>query len=264
MEDTFSNFTLYDKEVNKNNKKTSLSKPEYSIADYQGKYALPDDKPLAIRLIQIQPRAKDVGPMSSPIKLRMRLVDLDPRSQLLPGESALPPWRPTVRFDEEMSMERPDERFGIPRSAVPTSSGHRQPAPPSPVPPEKSSRGLRRLVAKLTAAKTEMTSPDLTMVSLCEIPEGELKVRNRFWWGNYVAMSYSWGKLEAWEMTDDEREAARKAAAEKEEQEREKERKNPAHKRPPSDDNDVDGTFHDGDVHFVVLDRRRIRVQYNL
>ena len=48
-----------------------------------------------------------------------------------------------------------------------------------------------------------------------------------------------WGKEEAWEITDEEREAARKAAAEKEEQEREKERKNTAYKRPPSDDDDV-------------------------
>ncbi|KAG7141615.1 hypothetical protein HYQ45_018806 [Verticillium longisporum] len=48
---------------------------EFSYPDYASKYALPDvdDEPLAIRLIQIQPRIGDDHPTASKIVLRMRV-----------------------------------------------------------------------------------------------------------------------------------------------------------------------------------------------
>jgi len=147
---------------------------EYSFADYEYKYALPDDKPLSIRLIQIQPCIEDGHPTESKIVLRMRVVDLGP-SQLLPSKSAKPTGRPSVRFDEEMNMERPEEYFGIPRSSMP--SNHQ---PQAQQQPERKDRGrLSRLVAKLKP-KPRPQKEDLTLVPLSGIPKGELKVQDRF------------------------------------------------------------------------------------
>lgn len=106
----------------------------YSLPDYR-KYALPDDKPLSTRLIQIQPRIGDEHPTERKVVLRMRVVDLDP-SQLLPGGSPEPIGRPSVRFDKEMNVQRLKEYFGIPQSSMP---GH-----------QAQPRGnLSQLVAKL-------------------------------------------------------------------------------------------------------------------
>jgi hypothetical protein len=226
---------------------------EYSVADYEGKYALPDaeEEPLAIRLIQIQPRKPDKSPFSSPIELKLRVVNLA-SSRLLEGESAEPTGRPSVRFDEEMNVERPQEYFGIPRCSMPkwSSAQHEEPS-------EHRELGrLSRLTSKLTL-KAKAPKKDFTMVPMNEIPEGEPKMRDRFTWGNYVAMSYSWGKKEDWEMTDKDR----KEAAEREEEERQK-RLN--YDSSDDDKDDPNDQYTDNEVHHVLLDGKRIRVRYNL
>ncbi|KAM0277244.1 hypothetical protein ACHAQH_005965 [Verticillium albo-atrum] len=226
---------------------------EFSVPDYGSKYALPDPnvEPLAIRLIQIQPRIGDEHPMDSKIVLRMRVVSLD-SSQLAAGESTIPTGRPSVRFDEEMNLDRPQEIFGIPRSSMPRPQGHQA--------PEAKVRGrLSRLVNRLKS-KNGAGKQDTTLVPLSDIPEGEPLVRKRFKWGNYVAMSYSWGKKEDWEITDKER----KEAAKKEEEEKEKKRLDPTYKPIVVEEDDDAGTYADGDVHEVILDDKRIRVRYNL
>ncbi|KAK0755154.1 heterokaryon incompatibility protein-domain-containing protein [Schizothecium vesticola] len=195
--------------------------PQLSLPDYENDYPLVPPGRQAIRLIQIQPRPKDSEglPSSTPIELKMRVVILDPETQLLNGENAEPAGRP-------------------------------------------SPRGLGRLAAKFKPA------PDLRPVPLCEIPEGEPKTRDRFKWeglGNYVAMSYSWGRKEEWEMTEKDREDARKTAVRHEEEDRERIKLNPAYVRPPPED-DYHGTYpyDDNDVHFVLLDGKRVGVRYNL
>ncbi|KAG7139457.1 hypothetical protein HYQ45_003580 [Verticillium longisporum] len=117
------------------------------------------------------------------------------------------------------------------------------------------SRFITKLKPKLGTAKQ-----DTTLVPLSEIPDGEPKVRNRFTWGNYVAMSYSWGKKEDWEFTEKER----KEAARKEEEENENKRLDPTYKPAVTDEDDDTGTYTDGDVHEVILDGKRVRVRYNL
>lgn len=228
--------------------------PGMSLPDYENDYPLSPLQPQAIRLIQIQPRPQDSEglPSSTPIELKMRVVNLEPETQLLEGESAEPAGRPSVRFDEEMNIKRPQEFFGIPRCSMPTTHGLRKKKP----------RGLGRLAAKFKPA------PDLRPVPLCEIPEDEPKTRDRFKWegsGNYVAMSYSWGRKEEWEMTDKDREDARKTTLHHQEADRELIKMNPAYVRPPKDD-DYHGTYpyDDEDVHFVLLDGKRVGVRYNL
>ncbi|CRK21270.1 hypothetical protein BN1708_013058 [Verticillium longisporum] len=176
-----------------------------SHPDYASKYALPDahDEPLAIRLIQIQPRIGDNHPTESKIVLRMRV-----------GQQT-------------------------------SAAKHRG----------RMSRFITKLKPKLGTAKQ-----DTTLVPLSEIPDGEPKVRNRFTWGNYVAMSYSWGKKEDWEFTEKER----KEAARKEEEENENKRLDPTYKPAVTDEDDDTGTYTDGDVHEVILDGKRVRVRYNL
>ncbi|KAH7064446.1 heterokaryon incompatibility protein-domain-containing protein [Paraphoma chrysanthemicola] len=233
-----------------------VNESEYSVADYEGHYVLPDAKeaPLAIRLIQIQPRKPDESPFSSTIKLKMRVVNLA-SSYLLKGESVELTGRPSVRFDEEMNVEQPEEYFGIPRSSMPMWNTAQDEQPPE---HEKLGR-LSRLASKLSL-KAKAPKKDLTIVPMNEIPEGEPKMRDRFTWGNYVAMSYSWGKKEEWEMTDEDR----KEAAEKEEA-RKKRWNNLSYDS--SDDEEEKHTndqYTDGEVHHVLLDGRRIRVRYNL
>ncbi|KAE9369878.1 hypothetical protein N431DRAFT_547195 [Stipitochalara longipes BDJ] len=128
-------------------------------------------------------------------------------------------------------------------------------------PPEKKDRGrFSRLIAKLKP-KPEPQKKDCTLVPVIGFPKEDPKVRNRFEWGNYVAMSYTWGKKEEWEITAEEREEA----AEKEKKEREKERKDPAYKRLVVEEDDrATYTDGDGEVHEVILDDQRIRVRYNL
>ncbi|EEY16452.1 conserved hypothetical protein [Verticillium alfalfae VaMs.102] len=178
---------------------------EFSYPDYASKYALPDDRdePLAIRLIQIQPRIGDSHPTENRIVLRMRVGQQTPATK------------------------------------------HRG----------RMSRFITKLKPKPGTAKQ-----DTTLVPLSEIPDGEPKVRNRFTWGNYVAMSYSWGKKEDWEFTEKEREEA----ARKEEEENEKKRLDPTYKPAVTDEDDDAGTYTDGDVHEVILDGKRVRVRYNL
>lgn len=228
--------------------------PGMSLPDYENDYPLSPFQPRAIRLIQIQPRPKgsEGHPSSTPIGLKMRVVNLEPETQLLEGECVEPAGRPSVRFDEEMNIKRPQEFFGIPRCSMPTTHGLRKKKP----------RGLGRLAAKFKPA------PDLRPVPLWEIPEDEPKTRDRFKWegsGNYVAMSYSWGRKEEWEMTDKDREDARKTALRHEEEDRERIKLNPAYVRPPSED-DYHGTYpyDDNDVHSVLLDGKRVAVRYNL
>ncbi|PNH56647.1 hypothetical protein VD0003_g1072 [Verticillium dahliae] len=178
---------------------------EFSYPDYASKYALPDvdDEPLAIRLIQIQPRIGDDHPTESKIVLRMRV-----------GQ----------------------------QTHVAEHQG-------------RMSRFITKLKPKLGTAKQ-----DTTLVPLSEIPDGEPKVHNRFTWGNYVAMSYSWGKKEDWEFTEKER----NEAARKEMEENEKKRLDPTYKPAVTDEDDDAGTYTDGDVHEVILDGKRVRVRYNL
>ncbi|CRK07855.1 hypothetical protein BN1723_008960 [Verticillium longisporum] len=224
-----------------------------SHPDYASKYALPDahDEPLAIRLIQIQPRIGDNHPTESKIVLRMRVVSLD-ASQLVSSESPIPTGRPSVRFDEEMNLDRPQEFFGIARCSMPRPQGQQTSAAKH---RGRMSRFITKLKPKLGTAKQ-----DTTLVPLSEIPDGEPKVRNRFTWGNYVAMSYSWGKKEDWEFTEKER----KEAARKEEEENENKRLDPTYKPAVTDEDDDTGTYTDGDVHEVILDGKRVRVRYNL
>ncbi|OAF98590.1 uncharacterized protein CC84DRAFT_1234364 [Paraphaeosphaeria sporulosa] len=182
-----------------------VNESEYSVVDYEGDYVLPDAKeaPLAIRLIQIQPREPDKSPFSSTIKLKMRV-------------------------DEQA--------------------------------PEHGRLGrLSRLASKLTL-KAKVPEKDLTIVPMNEIPEGEPKMRDRFTWGNYVAMSYSWGKKEEWEMTDKDR----KEAAEKEEEARQKRLNELSYDSSDDEKEDTNGQYTDGEVHHVLLDGRRIRIRYNL
>ncbi|PNH70620.1 hypothetical protein VD0002_g111 [Verticillium dahliae] len=226
---------------------------EFSYPDYASKYALPDvdDEPLAIRLIQIQPRIGDDHPTESKIVLRMRVVSLD-ASQLVFGESPIPTGRPSVRFDEEMNLDRPQEIFGIARCSMPRPQGQQTHVAEH---QGRMSRFITKLKPKLGTAKQ-----DTTLVPLSEIPDGEPKVHNRFTWGNYVAMSYSWGKKEDWEFTEKER----NEAARKEMEENEKKRLDPTYKPAVTDEDDDAGTYTDGDVHEVILDGKRVRVRYNL
>ncbi|RBQ83331.1 hypothetical protein VDGD_09754 [Verticillium dahliae] len=226
---------------------------EFSYPGYASKYALPDvdDEPLAIRLIQIQPRIGDDHPTESKIVLRMRVVSLD-ASQLVSGESPIPTGRPSVRFDEEMNLDRPQEIFGIARGSMPRPQGQQTHVAEH---QGRMSRFITKLKPKLGTAKQ-----DTTLVPLSEIPDGEPKVHNRFTWGNYVAMSYSWGKKEDWEFTEKER----NEAARKEMEENEKKRLDPTYKPAVTDEDDDAGTYTDGDVHEVILDGKRVRVRYNL
>ncbi|KAL9948181.1 hypothetical protein ACHAQF_005033 [Verticillium nonalfalfae] len=118
---------------------------------------------------------------------------------------------------------------------------------------------MSRFITKLKP-KPGTAKQDTTLVPLSDVPDGEPKVRNRFTWGNYVAMSYSWGKKEDWEFTEKEREEA----ARKEEEENEKKRLDPTYKPAVTDEDDDAGTYTDGDVHEVILDGKRVRVRYNL
>ena len=229
---------------------------EYSVADYEGEYVLPSvkDEPHAIRLIQIQPRKPDKSPFSSPIELNMCVVNLA-SSRLSRGESAEPIGRPSVRFDEEMNLARPEEYFRIPRCSMPKWNSAQDQEPRE----HKELGRLSRLTSKLTL-KAKAPKKDLTMVPMNAIPEGEPKMRNRFTWGNYVAMSYSWGEKEEWEMTDKDRQEA----AEKEEDARQKKSYDLTD---DSSDNEEDGPndlYTDNKVHYILLDGRRIRIRYNL
>jgi hypothetical protein len=235
---------------------TMANESGYSIADYEGKYVLPDakDEPLAIRLIQIQPRKPDQSPISDTIELKMCVVNLA-SSHLLKGESAEPTGRPSVRFDEEMNVERPEEYFGIPRSSMPkwNTTQNEEPAE------SKEHSRLSRLTSKLTL-KAKAPKKDLTMVPMNEIPQGEPKMRDRFTWGNYVAMSYTWGKKEDWEMTDKDR----REAAEREEEGRQKKLNDLNYDSSDDEKEDTNDQYTDGEVHHVLLDGRRIRIRYNL
>ncbi len=202
--------------------------------DYGGRYVLPRAKPLSIRLIQIQPRKEDEGAMLADIVLRMRVVNLDP-AELLPGESPRQSGRPTIRFEEETTGPLPQEYFGIPKSSMPQA--------PQPNPKSKKMLSMTRLVSKLKSTKL-----DDPMVPVTAIPEDEPMVRGRFKWGNYVAMSYSWGAKEEWEMTEEEKVKERKRLDD-----------------PATDPEErKESKAFSTDVKEVVIDNERIRVRYNL
>ena len=149
---------------------------EYSVIDYQKKeYKIPDYATSCIRLIQIQPRMEDEYPTDSKIELVMKVVDLSP-SNLLPGESGKPTGRrPSVRFDEELTVELPEECFGTLQSSIPSSH---QTQPQDSI--EKNTKGrLSRLVAKLKL-KPDPQKKELTFVPVTDFPKGDPIVRNRF------------------------------------------------------------------------------------
>ncbi|KAK3624594.1 hypothetical protein LTR56_020941 [Elasticomyces elasticus] len=220
--------------------------PSTSFDDHLHRYPL-GDGPLSIRLVEIEPLPENESDAESRIVLRMHVVDL---SQLLPGESAEPTGRPSVRIDEEVRW--PDEYFEVERSCIQQPHASQQ----------TSSRGrgrLSRLVAKLKLKP----KPVSDLVPCHTIPEGEPMVRNRFQWGNYVAMSYSWGRKERWEMTDEEWEVA-KEEEEKRREAREKRDKWREYLRDgfTMDDDDEDRPREEN--HQVELDGKLISVRYNL
>ena len=172
----------------------------------------------------------------------MHVVDL---SQLLDGESVEPTGRRSVRFDDEMTLHRPQEFFGIERSLIHRPHAQQQPG-------GKDRGKISRWFARLRP-KSKASEEDLKPVPVHVIPDGEHTVRHRFDWGNYVAMSYTWGEKEDWEMTNLER----TDAADEDKHERERRRRG-------QDDADENRTYTDGKVHEVILDGQRIRVRYNL
>lgn len=129
-------------------------------------------QPTSFRLIQTQP-CRD-GEDSDTVRLRMCVQNLD-ESELLPGIDLRPTARPTVRFDEEVSQRPQDELRVKQRLLV-----------------HQKSRGkISRLLSKFKK-EDDMDA----MISLSAIPPGEPMIRKKFTWGNYVAMSYTWGPKE--------------------------------------------------------------------
>lgn len=186
----------------------------------------------SIRLVQIVPLGENENAFGDEVALRMRVVDLHPQN-LVAGESMVPSGRPTVRFDEEVSY-RPTEHFGVSAQMLSKLQKKQAEEQHGKKWRDKKRSRLDRMVSKIVGGPPDELVPVTTFLN------SEPIITNRWSWGNYVAMSYSWGEKEAWE---EKTEGAEKKGED-----------SATHPEEPASSS---GTV-------VLIDSCRVRIRYNL